>query len=436
MGWQNKQTVCVGSVFFPGSLPPRAADFEYLARLGVEIRPMRPPDHLQWELELNHRLWGQARLLCVRDEPPPPHFLLDWDPRLTDQERAEARRGRCSVVVSVQGVRGNVLRDRKNLFRYLRAIMGDDAVVSLDVTASRFWSRAALDDELCHDADLDVESLYVMHVVGPEGREGRPQWAHSHGLAELGFFDFDVLQPTEQLGSGAADAFRAVAFSIVEGRAQRSTPLLSVASNGGDVRMVDVCEFNHRAAPEAVALRDSDDFHNRNRSILCEPQRGLFARWFGRVQPSRFFSQPIDDSTVFFFSNEASALMAERARLTWAKGWQYARELEEFRCPCLAKLSYRTDGGAETDYEHLWFRVHDCRNDRLDATLINDPIYIARMSNGQRGWHDLELLSDWTIITPVGWINPRNIVPLRIIRANADELRRLVKEAGQEHSNA
>src|SRR5207248_2514776 len=76
----------------------------------------------------------------------------------------------------------------------------------------------ALDDELCHDADLDIESLYTLHAVtGDEAGDEAVIWLHSHGLAEIGLFDFDVLRPSEDLLGRGRDALRAVAFAILDG---------------------------------------------------------------------------------------------------------------------------------------------------------------------------------------------------------------------------
>jgi hypothetical protein len=107
-----------------------------------------------------------------------------------------------------------------------------------------------------------------------------------------------------------------------------------------------------------------------------------------------------------------------------------AGELAEFGFPNIAKLGYAVDGATgEDEKEHLWFEVHAMHDDSLDATLQSGPFHIAAMKQGQRGTHDAERLSDWSILTPAGIINPRNTAPVRMIRENREALLKMMKEA-------
>lgn len=442
MGWQDRQSQCAGSVLFRGSLPPRADDFAFLKAQGVSITSTEAGEGTHWMLELEHPQWGKATVICLRNAPRLPQLMIDLDPLLTEEERDLARLGESTVAIMVEGTRGNVLRDRKNLFRFQRALMGDDGVAAVDHTAQRIWSRAALDDELAHDADLDVESLYVLHVVTEDREEGGdedpvPLWMHSHGLAEIGFFDFDILRPHEDLAGRAMDLTRAIAFGIVEGRVKPNTAKFPLAAPGGDVRFVDVRDFNRRADKAMAALRlDADEEHNKDRAVICEPVSGLLGRWFGRVRPSRFLSEPDDEQMIVHFSDEASDLMAQRARSTYAQFAELAAEFAEFECTPIVKLGYPVDGGDGSQREHLWFEVHELGEDKVDATLINEPYHIAAMQAGQRQWHDINRLTDWTLITPAGAINPRNTRPARLIRPRREELLAAVKKWKAEQTEA
>jgi hypothetical protein len=73
--------------------------------------------------------------------------------RLTDGERRAVEGCRHAVSVAAEARTGNILRDRKDFLRFLRALMGAEGVAALDHAARSFWSRPALDDELAHDAD-------------------------------------------------------------------------------------------------------------------------------------------------------------------------------------------------------------------------------------------------------------------------------------------
>src|SRR5438445_2246924 len=145
--WRNKKTTCAGSVLFRGKVAPRAMEFDHLGRQGFTIVPVEPNRAAHWAFRLSHRKLGDANVVCLRDCPRPPRQLIDFDPMLTRPEREDAYLGESTVSVVVEGQRQDVLRDRKTLLGFLRAVMGDDGIVAVDHTAQKFWPAEALDDE-------------------------------------------------------------------------------------------------------------------------------------------------------------------------------------------------------------------------------------------------------------------------------------------------
>lgn len=441
-GLLKREIPSTGSVYFRGSpgVPPRAEEFTYLKAYGVEITRTDPSDGMHWALKLRHKKWGEADVVALRDMPVYPEALIDWSPGLSDDEKALAKAAGVGISVRVASTRKNVLADRKRLLRYLAWLMGDDGLVAADHGSELFWSRGMLEDELAHDADLDVESLYCIHAVTPDDPEdGRGKqhdddqgppvtWLHTHGLASIGAFDFDIVAPGQSLCDGASDPLRAIAFAILEGAVQPNTPDYPLAYPGGNVRFVPAYEFQRSAPPEFAALRDHDELHSDNRAVLCEPARGLFARFRKGARPSKFLSGDIGENTVFRFSSAATDLMAERARHTFGLFRTLLGELAEFELPCLVKLGYPTGQAANPSCrEHLWFEVHGVTQDSIDATLVNQPHDVPSMNQGDRGNHSPELLSDWTIMTPIGPITPRHMRAAREIREDKDRFRQFMQ---------
>jgi hypothetical protein len=66
-------------------------------------------------------------------------------------------------------------------------------------------------------------------------------------------------------------------------------------------------------------------------------------------------------------------------------------------------------GGAE----HLWFDVHQATAKSVDATLLNQPYFVPRLREGQRGTFDLRLLTDWSIDSPRGHYTPETVLQLQ-----------------------
>jgi hypothetical protein len=52
----------------------------------------------------------------------------------------------------------------------------------------------------------------------------------------------------------------------------------------------------------------------------------------------------------------------------------------------------------------------------------------ARFKKGHRAWHDLALMTDWAILSPLGAITPRHTVAARQIRGDRDRFRQLLRE--------
>ncbi len=438
----KKDTPSIGSVYFRGNLPSRAEEFGFLRDLGIEVARLDGAPGAHWRLRLRHRSWGEAEMVALRDFKVYPSAMVDFSPGMSDREREEAKAAGTGVSLKVASTRANMLADRKNLLRYLRAVMGDDAVVSVDHASELFWTRSALDAELWHDADLDVEALYTVHAVGEdppedapppgedddgeEGDERRARWIHTHGLAQIGAFDFDILDASPDV-LHATEALRALAFAILEGTIGPSEPDFMLAHPGGRVRMVPVAEFHRLADPAAAAFRDNDGNHNTDRSVVCEPARGLLGRFSKSVKLSKFFRGEIGDGTVFHFSAAASRLMADRALATIGVLRSLMGELAEFEFPVMVKLGYPTDGAKdESDREHLWFEVHELLEGAVDATLANQPYHVSSLQAGDRGRHDVTLLSDWAMMTPMGPITPRSLRLAWQMRSQKETLREIM----------
>jgi uncharacterized protein YegJ (DUF2314 family) len=290
--------------------------------------------------------------------------------------------------------------------------------IAIDESSMMFWSQAMLDDELAHDADLDIESLYTIHAV-QDGKDPRHvEWLHTHGLEELGAFDIDVLQPSPVFVANCADPIRALAFAALEGEIAPDTDRFPLAQPGGDVRLCPSSRFDAEAADEHRQLRSPDPVHSGRRSVVCEPAGGLLGRFRTRPVPSRFLSRLDSEAFVVPFSTSATALMSERAKQTFRVFRDLVEEFAGFDLPTVVKLGYEVEGGAPGDREHLWFAVHRVLDGRVDATLANAPHRVPSLKEGQRGEFPIDRLTDWMILSPEGPITPRSVAAARRLRAN------------------
>jgi hypothetical protein len=407
-----------GRVLFRGVIPPPWASIRWPS--AATVTALDPTDDFAWRAEVEHPDWGRADVCAFRQGAPALPFI-EFTTALTAAERAEALLGHATIGVRATTSAGNVLRDRKRLLRWLRTLLEADGVVAIDDGSLLPWSRAMLDDELGHDAPLDVEALYTLHAVAGDG--GRVTWLHTHGLAEIGAFDFDILEPSDRFMLSCADPCRSLACAGLEGLARPGDTRYALAHPGGDVGLVPVADFVVKASTRHRALRTEDEAHGGNRVVLCEPT-GWLSSWRQAPRPSRFLSTTDSDRVMFRFSEDATALGAERAQQTVPVLRTLAAEFSDLQLPILLKLAYETDRGSR---EHLWFEGHELGDDHADATLVNAPFDIAAMREGDRGVHPYERLSDWQILSPVGSMSPRNVSAARLIRERRAEIAALVR---------
>jgi uncharacterized protein YegJ (DUF2314 family) len=428
--WLKRKVPFVGSVLYRGSSPMRPEEFAFLTKAGIHISDAPSMPNCHWTLALEHPQWGQARLICPRGEANIPlDHLFEFSTTLTAGEKKTARAYGMQMVVETEGKEANLLRDRKNALRFLRAVMADDGLAAVDYLSLGVWLPAALEEELSHDADLDIEHIFGVHAVSSDDT-GEVIWVHTHGLGDIGFFDFDVVRPHETLFLNMSDVFRCIAFAIVEKKVGLSTRNFMLYEPKGVVGFVRAEDFEAQGEAGDVRLRDGaeDSGHNRNRVVLCDPGGGLlgiFSR--KKVRPARALSDEIEVEILLRFSSEASALMAERARNTYGVLRRVAQEFAEMQFPIMVKLGCTVDGGGADDIEHMWFSVNEFFEDEIDGTLENQPFYIAGMKQGDRGRRSVALISDWMVMTPMGNINPRSSQVVRSLRENGELLEKMRK---------
>lgn len=405
------------AAMFRGTLAPR---FEELSLPGdISVKSL-PATNMLWAAELKHRKWGVCTVFAARKPMPPPAGAVEHDVALTANERREISQTGTALLLQMTPPADNMLRERKNLLRFAKAVLGHDGLGAYDMLSWKTWSRAALEVELSHDADLDVDALFCLHYVGDDENSGA--WLHTHGLGETGAYDFDILNPAQGLLSGFRyDLLRGMAFALLEGSAKPGAARFPLARPGGEVSLIDATQFMRTAEERWRNLRhDPEAVHVERRVILCEPRGKLRFLRRTKFRPSRFLSDAMADGFVINFSESATAVMAERARAMFPLFSQLAEEFLPKELPVLVKLGYETDSPAGGALEHLWFRVHAVDDRSIDATLLNQPFDIARMHEGMRGTHDVARLTDWQILTPAGPINPWSLKAIRELRENPD----------------
>src|SRR5690348_12586661 len=143
--WWQKVFPCSGTVYFGRPLPTHAEDFHDLSKNGITVQKVNAAAGALWQMHLEHPLWGKAELAAIRDIPTPPAELIHFS-QMTPADRVAAMQAKSETRLVLHHQGGSVLRERKNLLRFLDAVAGGDAVIVLDDKAQKIWSLTALHD--------------------------------------------------------------------------------------------------------------------------------------------------------------------------------------------------------------------------------------------------------------------------------------------------
>jgi hypothetical protein len=436
MGWFNKKQQLNGVLLFRGTLPLKAEEFAFLAKSGIKVQLVpAPPAGARWQLALEHPKWGKARLSCLQKGLPPfPRDLIGFSDRLTPEEKDSMQIAQTGLYLAMESPSAHILRDRKNFLRLGSAICGTDGVAVVDLLANAIWTPPALQDELAHDADLDIQDIFALHAVTEQSDgsdDQRAYWAHTHGLQEIGRFDFDLIGPSNDALSQRTDFVRASAFMVLEEMAALDGDGVEIVRNGPKVSFVSAARFSPAATGKDVEKyrRDLDPYHTKGHGVMCEAGKpGFLSRLMGRgtIRPSRMVTQDFPDGMLINYSASAGALTADRAQKTLKVFAAWNEEFAEFSPTCIAKLRFDTSGGGS---ELPWFEVHGVKSEKIDATCINDPYHIEGLAKGDRAEHPAERLTDWIVMLPFANLTPRSMSAARIMRSKREQLREIMREA-------
>jgi hypothetical protein len=417
----DERTACGGFVHFPGTRPRRLSDLTALARAGVRVEELPPGGGDEWIAALTHPVWGDARVACPTGGIGPIDPAVFVDHRLTGREVAEFMGSPSILSLSSGGAGDDPLDERKDFLRFARAVMGEEGIGVYDSRAGSFWSRQHAEDELAVDASLDVSALYVLHAVADD-RGQRPGWLHSHGLGEIGYFDFDIVRPHEDILEEADDLCRCLAWAILDGAVRPDTARHVFAEPGGEIAFVPVPEFVAGARRRDGALRaDPERSHWTNRSVICEPGRRRRTKK-GRCRPSRWFSSRMPDAFTTAFSARANRVMAERAVGTWDRLLGLGAEMPEGVLPVRVKAvaAVETPDGEVT--RCMWFEARRLREDSVDVGPLTRLMKGQRLRDDPCRTIDVDQLVDWAADTPIGTLTPRTLSLVRMVREGAERL--------------
>lgn len=282
---------------------------------------------------------------------------------------------------------------RKESLRRAEARLGPTGLGLLDLEARRVWSREALAAELDHEADLDVLHLFHAHVV-----RGTRSWLHTHGLAEAGGLDVEVLDPGVGLLEGVDEFLRRMGEAVLGGEVDEGTRMFWLGADAGWVQLVPLDEFQAAAPLDLRRLRSPDvpGHGGARRRVLCEADSF-------RLRP-------------------AAALRGERPMVFEVGPADYARRDARGRATAPQARKMMAELGELI--RSSWVEVEEASGSRWLELEKWDRSHLGgrELDGGEPRAATWEQVVNWCLVTDVGEVTPWDSTPARHLREVLEEL--------------
>lgn len=250
--------------------------------------------------------------------------------------------------------------------------------------------------------------LYTIHgVYDDDTYEDKVEyWFHTHGLYRVGSIELEIVGVKDSKAE-FAELLNTCAKLFIERGVPESGFVFTPAYG------VKVTWFPWQEALKKLNISENvlgsakdrnDNMHNTPSGILVAVDND------GNYHTMDYYKKNLAENPVFGLSNFETAVMREAA---YTKLEHFLELLEknknDKKISFLVKLGYSENEDNKDDLEHLWFEVHNFKDDNFDATLLNEPYQNLNMHEGDRRTHNINRLTDWTIYTEDASYNSHNI---------------------------
>ena len=275
------------------------------------------------------------------------------------------------------------------------------------------------------------EALWIVEAVSANQEDtGEPgaAWLHTHGLWRCGLPELEMLEVPPAQVDAASEVITAMAGRLLEEPAPAPGEPFALGP-GLDVTLQpwqDVASYLEEGSPGGLADRDKDGDHNGVRAVICgATPDGTYKkiwRW-----PREIVERLDKGDALIFLSRRFTDRRARHARDTWPQlatcfaslpanllrtDTEPALNPSDPTVRFIIKAGLATNGTDQDEREHLWFVVQKFAGDRAEGTLINQPVMVGDIRQGDRMWVERANVSDWSVLTPVGSFDPSRAAAL------------------------
>jgi hypothetical protein len=329
--------------------------------------------------------------------------------RLSDEEQAEVSSSRYSVAVSTSLDVVDPLQAFHVLVKLAWAL-APDMVLLYDVDACAAHHTAWTKETAESGALPSPQALFTIHAVQDDQSER--VWMHTHGLRRCGIIELEIHDAPEDGVALLSTMLCTAAAMWLERGVPEPADVFWVGEGMPLVWLPWEAALEERKPKAGGGHDDRDPAHAGASAVLYVPGKKVLGLFGSPFKNPEVLLPILNDEPLLFISSAETERMRvlSQERLDDLRAL-YARWADQEGWAFLVKLGYEVDDEDEAGVgtEHLWFEVHGFDGDRVDATLINQPYGIARLQQGDRGWHPLSLMSDWAAMSPLGRFGPDRV---------------------------
>jgi hypothetical protein len=332
------------------------------------------------------------------------HELHYLKPGFTDEALEQIKV--CRRTLKVETTYGDdVITDFHQHVKFLCALEVDFIAV-LDAEACVLRTAEWIRFNASNRTPPPPESLFTVHCVHDEDGQA---WLHTHGMLRCGCIEWEIL------GGEGANSETLYGLVNTVACASISNPFPEEGEEFEQMLGLPTVWLPYEKAIGKFSKKilggreDRDEWHSHPSGVLLLKTK--FLHFFTRYRSVNEIAPEIAGRPLMFISNAETSRMISLATERFADFRHHFGSLgdnDDFMF--IIKLGYTVDHAEdEFDREHMWFAVLSVDEQRVEGELLNQPFNIARMNEGDRDWHSLDLLTDWQIMSVLGTFSPSHL---------------------------
>jgi uncharacterized protein YegJ (DUF2314 family) len=352
----------------------------------IEAEEVEPPDQdIHWAM--------RARINGLTND------ILVWAEPLNAASR-DATGIEHGWVLALQTMlhNGDPLTHFSNIMRLLLGINLQLESVC-DLATGRWFPNEIIDSVFGQD-DIEApeEVLWITRLVeAPEGGDPDDRWAWitTHGLSRCGRVELEMLGVPAVLSNEAVHLVDGLAALTLETPLPPAGQTISLGSN----LLISLMKPEEAIQSLKEEMPGNEERTSPSAVITSHDGTSLFPQnALGILQVGE---------TAVMRTKRSTNRRATIAKSQWSLFVTAAKQIgASEHATCLAQIPWSNTEEEDTPREYLWFRVVEIHQDSMTGELAHKPALVTSLEEGHREQFDLEDITDWIVMTPVGPMGP------------------------------